>query len=65
MIRIRLIFLFNFLIFNYITAQEFETHTYFSNDSIELKLDLFLPKKNQNTPTPLVIFVHGGGFSEF
>ena len=45
-------------------AQEFETQTYFTNDSIQLDLDLFMPKKLSNVPTPLVIFVHGGGFSD-
>lgn len=43
-------------------SQEFQTFTYFSNDSTELKLDLLAPD-NVTSKTPLVIYVHGGGFS--
>jgi acetyl esterase/lipase len=39
------------------------TLTYFSNDSISLDLDLFLPEQDAGKYFPLVIFVHGGGFS--
>jgi len=45
-----------------VNAQDFQTHTYFTNDSISLDLDLFLPGKNSSEKTPLVIYVHGGGF---
>ena len=44
-------------------AQEFKTYTYFVNDSISLDLDLFVPDNNTSLKTPLVIYVHGGGFS--
>lgn len=45
-----------------VNAQDFQTHNYFVNDSISLDLDLFLPVQNSSKKTPLVIFVHGGGF---
>ena len=46
-----------------VSAQEngFKTLTYFQNDSTKLDLDLFLPNAETES-TPLVIFVHGGGF---
>jgi len=49
-------------------AQELQpksTHTltYFTNDSISLELDLFLPEQLNDDPLPLLIYVHGGGFS--
>ncbi|RYG41200.1 MAG: alpha/beta hydrolase [Chitinophagaceae bacterium] len=44
-------------------AQDHQTLTYFANDTLKLELDLFLPKKSQKQPTPLLIHVHGGGFS--
>ncbi|WP_294820785.1 alpha/beta hydrolase fold domain-containing protein [uncultured Flavobacterium sp.] len=54
-----LLFLFNLSI----NAQEFKTVTYFTNDSLKLELDLFLPKgKPVGGKTPLLIYVHGGGF---
>lgn len=41
----------------------FQTLTYFRNDSLKLDLDLFLPDNtNIDNSTPLVIFAHGGGF---
>lgn len=48
-----------------ICAQDFRTYTYFSNDSISLELDVFIPDHLDTTlgNTPLVIYVHGGGFS--
>ncbi len=45
-----------------IRAQSFETHTYFTTDSVDLELDLFLPTQTVDSPRALVIFVHGGGF---
>lgn len=45
-----------------VSAQEFKTLTYFTNDSTKPELDLFLPK-NVKGATPLFIHVHGGGFS--
>ena len=44
-------------------AQDYQTHTYFSNDSITQQLDLFLPDAESGEKTPLMIYVHGGGFS--
>ncbi|MFC4094918.1 alpha/beta hydrolase [Euzebyella saccharophila] len=43
-------------------SQDFETLTYFKNDTISLKLDLFVPKTSDSIKVPLVIYVHGGGF---
>ena len=45
------------------TAQEFKTLTYFVNDTTKLELDLFLPKTKSKDKLPLLIHVHGGGFS--
>lgn len=56
----------SFVIFGFsssINAQEFQTLNYFKNDSTSLDLDLFLPKVNNVKKVPLIIFVHGGGFS--
>lgn len=48
-------------------AQDFKTLTYFVNDSTKLELDLFLPKADKKQKVtqklPLLIHVHGGGFS--
>lgn len=44
-------------------AQEFKTVTYFANDTLRLELDLFLPKGKTEGRIPLLIHVHGGGFS--
>ncbi|RWW99682.1 alpha/beta hydrolase [Flavobacterium cerinum] len=44
-------------------AQDFKTLTYFINDTIELQLDLFLPKTKSKEKLPLIIHVHGGGFA--
>lgn len=44
-------------------AQDFQTLTYLRGDTADLKLDLFLPVNKPAGQTPLVIFVHGGGFS--
>jgi acetyl esterase/lipase len=45
-------------------AQKQQTLTYFQNDTLRLDLDLFLPEKaSSSEKLPLVIFVHGGGFS--
>ncbi len=43
-------------------GQKMQTFTYFENDTLNLKLDLYLPK-NQSQKIPLVLYVHGGGFS--
>jgi len=42
-------------------SQRFETYNYFNEDTISLDLDLFLPETD--ALVPLVIYVHGGGFS--
>jgi predicted peptidase len=44
-------------------AQKKTTLTYFQNDTLKLDLDLFVPKKKTDAKLPLVLFVHGGGFS--
>ena len=45
-----------------VMAQDFKSFTYFENDSTQLELDLFLPKNRDTLKSPLVIYVHGGGF---
>ncbi|NMH27626.1 alpha/beta hydrolase [Flavobacterium silvaticum] len=45
------------------SAQKQQTLTYFANDTLKLELDLFLPEKMPKEPIPLIIHVHGGGFS--
>jgi pimeloyl-ACP methyl ester carboxylesterase len=42
---------------------DFRTFTYYQDDTVALKLDLFLPDTAGKAPVPLLIFVHGGGFS--
>ncbi|MBV6653821.1 MAG: alpha/beta hydrolase fold domain-containing protein, partial [Mameliella sp.] len=50
--------------FSFIQAQQrYTTITYFETDSIALELDLFLPETPSPNPRPLLIYVHGGGFS--
>jgi predicted esterase len=44
-------------------AQDFTTLTYFSQDSETLELDLFLPENPDSLRTPILIYVHGGGFA--
>lgn len=44
-------------------AQDLVTITYAKLPDGELDLDLYLPPNTDNSRTPLVIFVHGGGFS--
>jgi predicted peptidase len=45
-------------------AQGFRSLVYYEGDSLRLELDLFLPDGDpQAAAKPLVIFVHGGGFS--
>lgn len=45
-------------------VQGFQTFTYFSNDSINVDLDILLPHERVEGGNPLVIYVHGGGFSK-
>ena len=42
---------------------EKSTYTYYSKPNEELKLDLFEPVSNEDLKRPVVIYVHGGGFS--
>ncbi|MFW6370526.1 MAG: alpha/beta hydrolase, partial [Bacteroidota bacterium] len=44
--------------------REFTTYTYFEHDTLALELDLFLPDNPENEKLPLLIYVHGGGFSQ-
>ena len=44
-------------------AQKMQTITYFQNDTLKLDLDLFLPEKPTDAKLPLLLYVHGGGFS--
>jgi len=44
-------------------AQKKTTLTYFQNDTLKLDLDLFLPEKPSGKKLPLLLYVHGGGFS--
>ncbi|MGC9355578.1 MAG: alpha/beta hydrolase [Mariniphaga sp.] len=48
---------------NTIKAQDFKTFIYYSDDSLQLELDFFSPVQQNGEKKPLVIFVHGGGFS--
>ncbi len=52
-----------FLIATLVQAQDFQTCIYFENDSLSLDLDILLPDTIGGN-TPLVIYVHGGGFSQ-
>jgi poly(3-hydroxybutyrate) depolymerase len=59
------LFILILLLISYLAkSQDFKTIVYFTNDSLQLSLDLFLPKSPINEKTPLFIYVHGGGFSE-
>jgi predicted peptidase len=46
-----------------LSAQKYSTIQYFAEDTIKLELDLFMPDKSGKINHPLVIFLHGGGFS--
>ena len=59
----KLFVLFIFLSAYLANAQDYKTLTYFVNDSTKLELDLFIPKTKSVGKTPLLIHVHGGGFS--
>ncbi len=63
MIRYKLVLLLCFFLVPFLQGQDFKTYTYFANDSISLDLDLFLPGQVSDEKIPLLIFVHGGGFS--
>ncbi|MBN1117855.1 MAG: alpha/beta hydrolase fold domain-containing protein [Bacteroidales bacterium] len=43
-------------------SQDYKTITFFNNDTLELKLDVFIPENEKPESVSLLIFVHGGGF---
>jgi len=45
------------------TTIEKTTHTYFNKLDEELKLDVFDPVENRDKKRPVILYVHGGGFS--
>lgn len=45
------------------TEVEMKTHTYFQKTNEELKADVYYPKDEKTKDRPLLIYVHGGGFS--
>lgn len=47
----------------FLFAQDPITLTYAKLPDGDLELDLYLPQNTDNVATPLVVFVHGGGFS--
>jgi len=55
--------LISFLSLQFASAQKMQTITYFQNDTLKLELDLFLPEKASSAKLPLLLYVHGGGFS--
>jgi poly(3-hydroxybutyrate) depolymerase len=57
------LFLIAFFFVQFAFAQKMQTITYFQNDTLRLDLDLFLPEKASASDLPLLIYVHGGGFS--
>nr|WP_036841449.1 carboxylesterase family protein [Polaribacter sp. Hel_I_88] len=50
------------LYLNEVTKVSKKTRTYKKLDSIKLKLDFYKPRRMKST-TPLILYVHGGGFS--
>ena len=44
-------------------AAEMRTLTYASRDGADLRLDLYLPAQPIRRPTPVIVFLHGGGWS--
>lgn len=59
----RIILTFLVLAFDFANAQDFKTVTYFANDSLTLEMDVFIPKTKSKEKQPLLVHVHGGGFS--
>lgn len=57
------LFLSLFVVASSAKSQEFKTLTYLKGDTASLELDLFLPQDKSIKDVPLMIFVHGGGFS--
>jgi acetyl esterase/lipase len=63
-LHITLTFALNLIASNFLQAQSLQTLTYYENDSTHLELDLFIPDaKFEKKGRPVVLFVHGGGFS--
>jgi len=54
------------LSFSNLFSQKKDTVKYIDTDSITLKLDIYKPEKDEKNKflSPLVIFVHGGGFAD-
>ena len=50
-------------LFSVARGQEYTTCTYYQDDTTKLELDLFMPQTD-TAGTPLVIYVHGGGFGK-
>lgn len=46
-----------------VSAQKVQTIAYFKNDTLQLDLDLYTPEKKPSGKLPLMLYVHGGGFS--
>ena len=44
-------------------ARDMRTLTYASRDGADLLLDLYLPKTPIRRPMPVIVFLHGGGWS--
>jgi acetyl esterase/lipase len=59
-----LLYILLFVLGSNLAAQEysFETHEFMNDDSTSMDLDLFLPASSE-VNSPLVLFLHGGGFS--
>jgi len=49
--------------FSVVNAQKYTTIQYFTDDTSKLELDIFIPDKPDKINHPLVIYLHGGGFS--
>jgi len=62
-LRLTAILIFCIFQMTLVNAQDYETYTYFQNDSLTLDLDLFLPDNPRQEDVPVVVYVHGGGFS--
>lgn len=58
-----LLLLFALITFAFANAQEYKAVTYFANDTLKLEMDIFMPKGKSKEKLPLVVHVHGGGFS--
>ena len=44
--------------------EDFQSLSYYYNDSLSLDLDIFLPHQTAEGGDPLVLYVHGGGFTQ-